>query len=82
MANLGKGSMMTRLYFHNSCEFCARRVATGAGLKTGWSDKALQYNFVAGPGNPLDLSDRITEFKPVRQSFLCSLPTFVSSFCV
>lgn len=36
-------------------------VATQAGLKTGWSDKAIQYQFVAGPGNPTDLSDRITD---------------------
>ncbi|CAL8462758.1 g2291 [Coccomyxa elongata] len=36
-------------------------VATQAGLKTAWSDKAIQYTFVAGPGNPTDLSDRITD---------------------
>ena len=37
------------------------QVATKAGLKTAWSDKALNYRFVAGPGDPLNLADRITE---------------------
>ena len=46
------------------------RVATAAGLKTAWSDKAIQYSFVAGPGNPLDLSDRITEFRPYSIDYL------------
>lgn len=37
------------------------QVATKAGLKTAWSDKALNYRFVAGPGDPLNLADRITD---------------------
>lgn len=37
------------------------QVATKAGLKTAWSDKALNYAFVAGPGDPLNLADRITD---------------------
>ena len=39
-------------------------------MKTAWSDKAIQYSFVAGPGNPLDLSDRITEFRPYSIDYL------------
>ena len=39
-------------------------------MKTAWSDKAVQYTFVAGPGDPLDLSDRITEFRPYSVDFL------------
>lgn len=41
-------------------------------MKTAWSDKAIQYQFVAGPGNPLDLSDRITEFRPYSIDYLVS----------
>ena len=37
------------------------QVATAAGLKTAWSDKEIQYQVVAGPGDPLNLSDRITD---------------------
>lgn len=36
-------------------------LATAAGLKTAWSDKAIQYTFVAGPGDPINLADRITD---------------------
>ena len=39
-------------------------------MKTAWSDKAVQYTFVAGPGDPLDLSDRITEFRPYSVDYL------------
>ena len=49
---------------------CHCRVATAAGMKTAWSDKAVQYTFVAGPGDPLDLSDRITEFRPYSIDYL------------
>ncbi len=44
------------------------RVATAAGLKTAWSDKAIQYQVVAGPGDPINISDRITEFRPVSDA--------------
>jgi hypothetical protein len=37
------------------------QVATAAGLKTAWSDKEIQYQVVAGPGDPLNLGDRITD---------------------
>jgi hypothetical protein len=39
-------------------------------MKTAWSDKAVQYTFMAGPGDPLELSDRITEFRPYSVDFL------------
>ena len=59
------------------------RVATAAGMKTAWSDKAIQYSFVAGPGNPLDLSDRITEFRPYSIDYLvrCGLVSITLVHC-
>ena len=44
-----------------NAELACAQVATAAGMRTAWSDKEIQYQIVAGPGDPLELSDRITD---------------------